>query len=123
MRVVDGKAIFPLWVIEASVPTDDTNSQQFLKDEGFVNSKRDIYDEAESNFLSSLLTKEGISYTITDSPSIDKKDAETLIFKSRDELIKYLNEGVAPSKTIQELEEQVKSTEDALLTLMFTGVT
>ena len=120
MKVVDGIAVFPLWLIAVN-PIEDDEINKLLTHEGFIDNQKNVYDESEKNLTISFLDDKDIPHTIEICVP-DASGADSFKFNNKDELVKYLNEGKEPRKSIEQLEAEVKSLEDALLTVMFSGV-
>lgn len=121
MKVVDGKAQFPIKNIVVNSLIEGDELAQLLYYEGFVSDKKEIYDESELAKAKDFLANKNLEYTVSDAPTI-ANDADTFNFNNKDELVKYVNEGKSPKKTVEQLEAEVKSLEDVLLTMMFSGV-
>jgi Arc/MetJ-type ribon-helix-helix transcriptional regulator len=126
LKTIDGNVVFATYFITTVIPNEQRNLFPFqIEQNGIV-----CYSEEEKNQVEGLLTQYNISYiteslSFTDEQITKVKDKK---YKSRTEAIQHLQDEIEePESEIipklkrekKELEQRLKQTESALLTVMF----
>lgn len=119
INLIDGKAVYPLKILKINEldfeKLDDSLKTQF-NDEYMI----PLYFEKEITRLESILNKDRIPYEIIEySLSSEEANSLEMTFSSRSELLNYIKNNIKPSKTKEELEQEVDSLRDVVFTLMF----
>ena len=125
IKVVDGVVQFATHFIYASIPEEQRRLFPFQEQNGII-----CYSEEEKNKTENLLKENKISYTIETLffTQDQKNKVNNKKYKSRTEAIKHLKDEIEePESEIiptlkrekKELEQRLKQTESALLTVMF----